>query len=157
MKYKASSRRLQADGSNKPLEYTKVFAIDSHGRWIVSRTIAPSSEQESPTTKVCVYDSVAGIRTTRSVPGKQATQTRIVKLESGRSCENKKAIESEISRLKPVVEDLGTNMIHGYEARGFKTSRTIPIDANGNDRGTVRSVEVWRAAIPGPNSFMEVI
>src|ERR1035437_7041794 len=118
-----------------------------------SITVAPSPEEESPHTYVCVYDPVAGIRTTWSVPGKQATQMKIAEIEASHSsCAKKENSEAELSRTKPVVEDLGTRSIQGYVAQGFRTSRSIPIRVNGNSKTIVRSVEIWRASVPGLDS-----
>lgn len=63
-KYIVSSQRLQKDGTTKTAEFTLVDAFDSQGRWMNSTTATPSPEEESPSTHVCVYDPVAGIRTT---------------------------------------------------------------------------------------------
>ena len=151
-KYIVSSQRSQADGTTKTTESTVVDAFDSHGRWMNSITEAPSPEEELPSTHVCVYDPVAGIRTTWSVPGKQATQMKIAEIEASHSsCAKDRTPEDEVFRFKPVVEDLGTISIQGYVAQGFKTSRSIPMRANGNSKTIVRSVEIWRAAVPGLN------
>jgi len=152
MKYIFSSQRLQADGTTKITEFTVVDAFDSQGRWMNSITAAPSPEDESPSTQVCVYDRVAGIRTTWSVPGKHATQMKIAEIELSRSsCAKDKTPEAEASRSKPVVEDFGTQTIQGYVAQGFRTSRSIPTLVNGNRKTIVRSVEIWRATVPGLN------
>src|ERR1035437_966875 len=151
-KYIVSSQPLQKDGTTKTIEFTVVDAFDSQGRWMNSRTVSPSPEEESPSTHVCVYDPVAGIRTTWSVPGKQAMQMKIAEIEASHSsCAKDKTPEDVVFRSKPVVEDLGTKSIQGYVAQGFKTSRSIPIRANGNSKTIVRSFEVWRAAVPGLN------
>jgi hypothetical protein len=52
------------------------------------------------------------------------------------------------------VEDLGTETIHGYEARGFKISRSISTQANGKDKTVVRIVEIWRAPLQGLNGLV---
>jgi hypothetical protein len=148
-KYIISSQRLQADGTTKYSESTLVIIHGSQGRWMNSITVAPSPEEESPHTYVCVYDPVAGIRTTWSVPGKQATQMKIAEIEASHSsCAKDKTPEDEVFRFKPVVEDLGTISIQGYVAQGFKTSRSIPMRANGNSKTIVRSVEIWRTITP---------
>jgi hypothetical protein len=152
MKYMISSQRLQKDGTTKISESTILIARDSQGRWMNSMTVAPSPEEEDPSTHFCVYDTVAGIRTTWSVPGKQATQMKIAEIESSRSsCAKDKTPEADVSGSKPVVEDLGTMMIQGYLAQGFKTSRSISTPANGTDKTIVSSVEIWRAAVQGLN------
>ena len=148
-KYIVSSQRSQADGTTKTTEFTVVDTFDSQDRWMNSITVAPSPEEELPSTHVCVYDPVAGIRTTWSVPGEQATQMKLAEIESSRSsCVKDKTPEDEVFRSKPVVEDLGTKSIQGYVAQGFKTSRSIPIRANGNSKTIVRSVEIWRTITP---------
>jgi len=152
MKYMVSSQRLQKDGTTKISESTIVIARDSQGRWMNSMTVAPLPEEEEPSTHFCVYDTVAGIRTTWSVPGKQATQMKIAEIESSRSsCAKDKTPEADVSGSKTVVEDLGTTTIQGYLAQGFRTSRSISTPANGTGKTTVSSVEIWRAAVQGLN------
>jgi hypothetical protein len=148
--YQVSVQPLQKDGNTKITEFSEVFAIDSQGRWMNSRTVAPLPEDESPSTYFCVYDPVAGIRTTWSVPGKEAWQMKIAEIEASHSsCTKMETHEDEVFRSKPVVEDLGTQTIQGYVAQGFKTSRPTPIRANGSVKTIVRSVEIWRASVPG--------
>jgi hypothetical protein len=150
VEYQVSMQQSQKDGTSKTTEYNSVVAFDSQGRWMNSVTTAPSPEEESPSTHVCVYDPVAGIRTTWSVPGKQATQMKITEIEASHSsCAKKENSETELSRTKPVVQDLGTETIQGYVAQGFRTSRSIPTLVNGNRKTIVRSVEIWRASVPG--------
>lgn len=152
VEYQVSVQQLQKDGNTKTTEYTEVAAFDSQGRWMNSRTVASSPEEELPSRHFCVYDPVAGIRTTWSVPGKQATQMKTAEIESSHSsCEKKERAEAEIFHSKPVVEDLGTKSIQGYVAQGFRTSRSIPTRVNGNSQTTVRTVETWRAALTGLN------
>jgi len=149
-KYVVSSQLLQKDGTTKAVETTVVDAYDSQGRWMNSKTVAPSPEEESPSTHFCVYDPVAGIRTTWTVPGKEATRMGIAEIESSHSaCAKERKFEDEVLRSKPLVEDLGTQTIQGYVAHGIRTSRSIPIRADENNSTIVRSVEVWRAPVPG--------
>jgi hypothetical protein len=155
MKYTVSYQMPQADGTTKTFEFIQVDAIDSQGRWMNSKTAVPSPEEESQRTLVCVYDPVAGIKTTWSVPGKQATQMKIAEIESSRSsCAKDKTPEVNVLRSEPVVEDFGTETIHGYEARGFKITRSISTHANGKDKTVVRSVEIWRAPLQGLNGLV---
>ena len=152
VEYQVSRQLLQKDGTTKTVEYSEVFAIDSQDRWLNSRTVAPSLEEDLPSTQFCVYDPVAGIRTTWSVPGKVATQMKVAEIESSyASCAKSETSVAEISRSKPAVEDLGTKSIQGYLAQGFKTSRSIPKRINGNSQTIVRTVETWRAAVSGLN------
>jgi hypothetical protein len=152
VEYQISMQQLQKDGDTKTVEFAEVYATGSQGIWMNSRTSAPSPEQESPSTHVCVYDPVAGIRTTWSVPGKQATQMKIAEIESSHSsCAKKETFEAELSRAKPVVEDLGTETIQGYVAHGVRTSRSFPTLVNGKSKTIARSVEIWRASVPGLN------
>src|ERR1017187_7500606 len=55
-KYIVSSQPLQKDGTTKYSESTVVFIHGLQGRWMNSITVAPSPEEESPRTYVCVYD-----------------------------------------------------------------------------------------------------
>jgi hypothetical protein len=152
VEYRISERQLQKDGETKAVEFTQAAVIGLQGVWMNSRADAPSPEEESPSTNVCVYDPIAGLRTTWSAPGKQATRMRIAEIEASHSsCAKKGTFEAELSRAKPVVEDLGTETIQGYVAHGVRTSRSFPTLVNGKSKTIVRSVEIWRTGIPGLN------
>jgi hypothetical protein len=149
LKYMVSSQQIKADGTIKTSESTIVTAQDSQGRWMNSTTVASSPEEEEPGTHFCVYDTVSGIRTTWSVPGKQATQMKIADIDSSRhTCAKDKMAEPDVSHSKPVVDDLGTTTIQGYAAQGFKILRSISIPTNGTGKTIVSSVEIWRASVP---------
>jgi len=49
---------------------------------------------------------------------------------------------------QPTREDLGTQVIEGFEARGTRTTRTIPEGAEGNDRPIQITEEVWSSTSP---------
>ncbi len=152
IEYATTSQRLLTDGTTKTLDYTVMAAFDSQGRWMNSRTAVSSPEDESPSTYVCVYDPIAGIRTTWSVPGKEATQMKIAEIESSHSsCVKDKTPDTEVSHSKPVVEDLGSATILGYVAEGFRISRSLPISTSTNGKSYLRKVEIWRAPVPGIN------
>jgi len=148
--YKVSMHQLQKVGTTKTSKFTEVDAHDSQGRWMSSKTLVPSTEEDSEITQVCVYDPIAGVKITWSVPGEEATQMKIAELESLHSvCPKNDKTHPEVSLSKPVVEDLGIKTIEGYEAHGFRTSRGIPTPANANGKPNVRRVEKWIAFLPG--------
>jgi len=150
VEYQVSERQLRKGGETKTVEYTQAAVIGLQGVWMNSRTDAPSPEEESPSTGVCVYDPVAGLRTTWSVPGKLAMQMKIAEIEASHSsCAKKETFEAELSRAKPVVEDLGRETIQGYVAHGVRTSRSFPTLVNGKSKPIARSVEIWRAGVSG--------
>lgn len=49
---------------------------------------------------------------------------------------------------QPTSEDLGTQVIEGLEARGLRTTRTIPAGAEGNDRPIQITEELWHSDRP---------
>jgi hypothetical protein len=152
--YKVSMHQLQKDGITKTSKFTEVDAHDSQGRWMSSKTFVPSTEEDSEITQVCVYDPIAGVKITWSVPGAEATQMKIAELESLHSvCPKNDKTHPEISLSKPVVEDLGIKTIEGYEAHGFRTSRGIPTPASASGKSNVRRVEKWIAFVPGVNGL----
>jgi hypothetical protein len=54
-----------------------------------------------------------------------------------------------IQHERPAVEDLGTDTILGVEARGHRTTNTIPAGTIGNDAPLTRTTETWTAIAPG--------
>jgi hypothetical protein len=46
---------------------------------------------------------------------------------------------------KPVMQDLGTDVIQGVEVKGHRMTRTIPVGQIGNDRPIVTVNETWMA------------
>jgi hypothetical protein len=57
-------------------------------------------------------------------------------------------------RVKPVVENLGTETVNGIEAHGRRTRTTIPAGGIGNDAPLARTVELWTAIVPGLNGLL---
>jgi hypothetical protein len=55
---------------------------------------------------------------------------------------------------KPVIEDLGTEMIDGVEALGRRVTRTTPVGAVGNNEPLVHVDETWTAKDVGPNGLL---
>lgn len=51
--------------------------------------------------------------------------------------------EVNSGKIKPVVEDLGTQMIEGVSAQGTRTTVTIPAGQIGNDKPIVTTTERW--------------
>lgn len=151
--YKITQVKTLSDGSTITHESTEVVALDSQGRSMTSTTTMPTSQDQSPITRVNVYDPVAGTNSSWSVPGHQATVTQMPAPGSLPPCASTVmgavANPRPVQREKPVVEDLGTETIQGVEARGRRTTTTIPAGAIGNDAPLVRTRETWTAIAPG--------
>jgi hypothetical protein len=92
------------------------------------------------------------------VPGQKATVVSMpAPGTAGTSCASSAAQTAPITlgeRVKiphevPVVEDLGVDTIQGIEARGLRSTSTIPAAVVGNDEPMVRTAETWSAVAPG--------
>jgi hypothetical protein len=49
---------------------------------------------------------------------------------------------------RPTLEDLGTQVIEGLEAKGLRTTTTVPAGAEGNDRPLQITTEMWTSLNP---------
>ncbi|MGB9236212.1 MAG: hypothetical protein WCC04_17535 [Terriglobales bacterium] len=154
--YTAEYRIVQvqtlANGNTITRESTEVTAVDSQGRRMTSTT-TPASENRTPRTEFSVFDPVARTITHWSSPGKRATVRQI---GAGHGCSA--ATEDEPRRShsltgaphgRPTVEQLGMASIQGIEARGTRTTTTIPAGEVGNEAPLVRTAEVWNAIAVG--------
>lgn len=71
--FKVTAVKTMADGSTVTQEFTQVRAVDGHGRTMIAMTTIPASSDETPTTKVSVFDSVAWTSSSWDSQGRVAT------------------------------------------------------------------------------------
>jgi hypothetical protein len=153
--YKITHVRTLADGSTITQESTEIYTKDSHGRWMLSTTTVPVSENQTSKTNVSFHDAVARTNGSWSVPGNKATLTAMPEPGATRtSCPASKprAITPPtpgVQHEKPLTEDLGTESILGVEVHGYRTTTTTPAGAVGNNEPLVRTTEIWMAIAPG--------
>jgi hypothetical protein len=148
---------MHANATAVTHESTVVTARDSQGRKMTATTEIPTSADQAPITNFQVFDPVAHVTFNWSFPGRKATLMAIpFPGVIPRGC------GFMVGRIfspteKTTVEDLGNMAIQGVEARGRRTSTTIPMGAVGKHKGhrpqvratVVSSTEVWKAIDPG--------
>ncbi len=150
--YKIVQVQTLAGGNTITRESTEETAVDSQGRRMTSTTAA-ASENKTPRTEFSVFDPVARTITRWNSPGKRATVRQI---GAGHGCsattEDEPRPSHPLTRAPhegPRVEQLGTASIQGVEARGTRTTLTIPTGEVGNEAPLVRTSEVWSALTVG--------
>ncbi|MGA9068675.1 MAG: hypothetical protein WB424_00385 [Terracidiphilus sp.] len=159
--YKTTRVRTLADGSLSTRESTEVVAVDAQGRRMTSTTTVPLTGDQTPVTRVTVFDPIAHTNTSWTVPGQRVTVLTMPAPGALRpACApNSTATSSThfgatfgVDRTQPYrpnIEDLGTDTILGLEARGRRTVTMIPAGKVGNDTPTQRTSETWTAITPG--------
>jgi hypothetical protein len=159
--YKTTKVRVLADGSLSTRESTEVVAVDAQGRRMTSTTTVPLTGDQTPVTRVTVFDPDAHTNTSWTVPGQRVTVLTMPMPGAPRpACvPNSTATSSahigsvfNVDRTQPYrpnIEDLGTDTILGLEARGRRTITMIPAGKVGNDTPTQRTSETWTAINPG--------
>ncbi|MFZ1917183.1 MAG: hypothetical protein WAU58_06400 [Terriglobales bacterium] len=150
--YKITQVQTLAGGNTITRESTEVAAVDSQGRRMTSTTTT-AAENGTPRTESSVFDPVAKTLTRWSSPGKRA---RVRQIGVGHGCSSTTEDEPRPSHSltrapheRPAVENLGTASIQGVEARGTRTTMTIPAGEVGNEAPLVRTSEVWSAVTVG--------
>jgi hypothetical protein len=164
--FKVTHVRTLADGSTITNESTEVEALDSAGRRMTatagdSRAVKTlvNGDQTSITT-VNVFDPVAHTNASWSVPGQKAivrempipgaARPSCATATTGTTTSPVRILhDSAPNRIKPTIEDLGTETIMEIEARGRRTTTTTPAGTIGNNEPLVRISETWRAVAPG--------
>ena len=136
--YKITHLVKEPDGTTITHESTEVEAADSEGRWMTATTRPDQPEAQTSTTQITVADFVANTRSSWQVPGKMATVTPMHRCST-----------TKVPRTKPPAELLGTQTIHGIEAKGRRVTWNRPAGEPGNAAAIVRTSETWFAAAPG--------
>lgn len=153
--YKITHTQKLADGNVINGESKELAATDSQRRRMTATTETPLSGDQTPTTRVYVFDPVARTTTNWTSPGQRATVTATPEPGAARACPSNSAQNDGVkvdqappSRPKPVTEDLGTDIFQGVEAHGRRTTMTIPVGEIGNEAPLVHTTEIWMAVAP---------
>jgi len=155
--YKITHVQTLANGATITEESTKTIARDSQGRRMTSTTTISMSGNQTPITRVGIFDPVARTSSSWTVPGQKVTVMIMTATDAQRNCAITLPVPAgppHISqtlpdRPKPVVEDLGIETIQGVEARGRRTITTTPAGAIGNDAPLVSTIETWTPIASG--------
>lgn len=147
--YKISSRSTLANGVTITHESTEVVALDSEGRRMDARTEIPASADQTERTHFMVTDPVARTTSSWESPGRTAKVTAMPVPGAQTSCPTVAPQQPSSEAPKSVTEDLGTETILGVEARGRRTTFTIPEGKIGNSAPLTRTDEIWSAIAPG--------
>jgi hypothetical protein len=159
VEYKTARVQRLADGTTITHESTEVIAVDSQGRRMTATTNNPASADQTPLTRVTVFDPAAHTNISWTVPGLKATVMAMPPLGAARSsCTSATrgagAVMPTRPNIKSTVEDLGMETVNGIEAHGRLTTTTTPAGAIGNNEPIVRTSEIWNAAVPGLNGLL---
>ncbi len=157
--YKTSRVQRLADGTTISHEFTEVIAVDSQGRRMTATTNNSAAADQTPVTRVTVFDPAAHTNMSWTVPGQKATVMAMPTPGAARSsCMQAAGVVGAVMpthpHLKSDVEDLGTETVNGIEAHGRLTTTTTPAGAIGNNEPIVRTSEIWNAAVPGLNGLL---
>jgi len=138
--------QIGSGGKSEVLQTTEDIAIDSRGRRMTAITRA-SGPVYQPRTHFTVVDPVAHTVVTWNSSGTEAA-VWAMPLSGPIGC-SYNFVFTTGPNIMTKVEDLGTNTIAGVEARGQRTTRTMPPRRHQKTPVLVDMVEVWRATDPG--------
>jgi hypothetical protein len=153
--YKITNVKTLVNGSTITRESTETVALDSHGRRMTTTTTVPLSGDQTPKSSVSVFDPVARTNSSWTVPGQKATVVSMPVPGAPQNCAATAPVriprdsQTQSERVRPTVEDLGTETIQGVEARGRRMTSTTPAGTVGNDAPLVNTIETWTAIAPG--------
>ncbi len=147
-----------ANGITITRKSTLITARDSQVRRMTATTAIPTSADQTATTHFQVFDPVAHVTFNWGFPGREATVMAIP--FSGAIPPSCGFMVGRIfsASEKTTVEDLGTMAILGVEARGRRTTTTIPIESIRKHKShkplvstaeLVSTTELWQAIAPG--------
>jgi hypothetical protein len=139
--------RTLDDGTHIATKSQRRLFRDSYGRTRVEFPGPPEMPSNGPAA-ISIYDPVAGKR--YSLQPQQRLAQLIEPLRKSSPTATTPSLlptppPAENLRPKMIREDLGIQTIDGIEAKGTRTTTTIPINAQGNDRPIVVVSETWTA------------
>jgi hypothetical protein len=152
--FKISSVKTRAGGETITHQFTETIVSDAQGRVMIANTAFPLSGDLTVRTHFSVVDPVARTISGWDLPGHKATVTPMPASDVNPPCPPTAAFQPSAQLPEPVVVDLGTQTIHGVEARGRLSTTTIPAGTAGNDAQLVSTGEVWIATAPGFHGLM---
>ena len=158
--FKTTLTKTLGDGSTITNQTTEVVAVDSEGRRMTAKSIAPPSADQASVTSFTVVDPMAHTRITWTSPGREAMVSAVpIPAASQSSCGmatfsigvmERPGKKTKAPKVKTTVEDLGTDRIQGVEARGRRTTTTTTLaGAKKKSVKQVSTFEEWRAMAPG--------
>jgi len=131
--------RTLADGNTIQHTMSGKVARDASGRTYSMETFNGGPlGQTGPTTRISIFDPVAGYSYELDSVAKTATRRAIHVPPAGMWNNAEKPANPNL-----VKADLGTQMVNGVNAQGTSTTRTIPAGAMGNAKPIVSTSEVW--------------
>lgn len=152
--FRTTTVRTLANGSTVTQETTEIVARDSQGRQMLSTTSTPISEGQPVRTMININDPVGHTHSFWVVPGDRVTVTNLPAPDAVRASCPAPTLASppqrdEAQRAQPTTEDLGTQSFQGLEARGHRSTWTIPVGSIGNSEQLVHTSEAWFSTTPG--------
>ena len=144
--FKTTAEKTLGNGTTIRRETTQLEARDAEGRTLSAQEI-PSHDGGPSTTAYFVRDPVAGTDFNWNSNSRQVFTRSIqtTRRESDAGCSTRPVAPREPSAnaIKDVHEDLGTRTFEGLEAKGTRTTHTVPVGLVGNDAPLVRVNEIW--------------
>jgi hypothetical protein len=155
--------RKLPDGTVITQEINRVRAVDSEGRSMESTTKSTELLDGKPVTNFDVRDEAADITISWTSYGTKATVRKILgnvsrgytlseSMASSPACARQIFLQAHDGSLTYV--DLGTTIIQGVEAHGFRVTRTTPVGAEGNDQPMVHTEETWATTGDNPGRLV---
>jgi hypothetical protein len=139
-----SSTRVETltDGNTIQQTLTGKVARDSEGRTysMESSRVGPLG-QTAPTTRISIFDPVAGYAYELNQTTKVATR-RAIHLPNANAAARGEG-KWQGGGPQAVKADLGISTVNGMAAQGTKTTRTIPAGEIGNANPIVSTTETW--------------
>jgi len=142
-----SSTRVEtlSDGNKIQQTMTGKIARDSEGRtYSIETSTGGPLGQTGPTTRISIFDPVAGYAYELNQTTKTATR-RAIHVPSSTAVPPGVHVRNG-GGPQVVKAELGTSTINGVVAQGTKTTRTIPAGAIGNANAIVSTTETWYSA-----------
>jgi len=133
-----------SDGNTIQQTATGRVARDSQGRTYSTETMTGGPlGQNGPVTRISIVDPVAGFAYELNPVTKVATRRAIHQRPQG--ADSGPALGANERPASPDVAkvDLGTSPVNGVNAKGSRTTRTIPAGAIGNANPIIATTETW--------------
>jgi hypothetical protein len=135
------------DGNTIQNSASGKFARDTQGRTYSMETFTGGPlGQNGPTTRISIFDPVAGFAYELDPTAKTAVKRAIRQHPQAGAWPGPKADANRPAPPDVVKTDMGTQIVSGVSAQGTKSTRTIPAGAIGNTMPIVSTTETWYSA-----------